>query len=63
MEQIKTSNGKHLRWYMRFLHHKIGFFIVGLIIIYGLSGLLQTYRDSDLLEHDILHEQQLKSNL
>ena len=48
---------------MRYLHNKIGFFIVGLVIIYGLSGLLQTYRDTDLLKHDVLHEKQLEPKL
>jgi hypothetical protein len=48
---------------MRFLHNKIGFFIVGLVIIYGLSGIIQTYRDTDLLKHEVPHEMQLSSNL
>ncbi len=63
MKQNTNSTRKNLRWYMRYLHNKIGFFIVGLVIIYGLSGLLQTYRDTDLLKHDILHEQKLSPNL
>jgi len=54
---------KNFRWYMRFLHNKIGFFIVGLVIIYGLSGLLQTYRDTDLLKHDVLNEMKLSPHL
>ncbi len=63
MKENITSTKKNLRWYMRYLHNKIGFFIVGLVIIYGLSGLLQTYRDTDLLKHDVLQEKQLPSNL
>lgn len=48
---------------MRYLHNKTGFFIVGLVIIYALSGLLQTYRDTDLLKHDVVHEQKLSPGL
>lgn len=54
---------KNLRWYMRYLHNKIGFFIVGLVIIYGLSGILQTYRDTDLLKHDVRNEKKIAPNL
>jgi hypothetical protein len=54
---------KNFRWYMRYFHNKIGFFIVGLVIIYGLSGLLQTYRDTNLLKHDVVRDQQLQPNL
>ena len=54
---------KNLRWWMRYLHNKIGFFIVGLVIIYSLSGLLQSYRDTNLLKHNVLHEMQLEPNL
>lgn len=63
MKQNTNSPQRNLRWYMRYLHNKIGFFIVGLIIIYGLSGLIQTYRDTDLLKHEVEREQQLQPNL
>lgn len=59
MNEITKQPRRNFRWYMRYLHNKIGFFIVGLVIIYGLSGLLQTYRDTDLLKHDVLNEKQL----
>ncbi|MBS1596912.1 MAG: hypothetical protein JST75_01715 [Bacteroidetes bacterium] len=63
MKQAGNSNRKNFRWYMRYLHNKIGFVIVGLVIMYGLSGLLQTYRDTDLLKHEVVHEQQLAPHL
>lgn len=59
MAQNPNSPSKNLRWYMRYLHNKIGFFIAGLVIIYSLSGVIQTYRDTDLLKHDVLNEKQL----
>lgn len=58
-----NSKKKNLRWYMRYLHNKIGFFIVGLLIIYSLSGLLQTYRDTNILKHDISGEMKLAPHL
>src|SRR4051794_15130344 len=61
-DTVKESR-KNFRWYMRFLHNKIGFFIVGLVIMYALSGLLQTYRDTDLLKHDVLNEMKLSPHL
>lgn len=63
MNQITKKTKRNFRWWMRYLHNKIGFFIVGLVIIYSLSGLLQSYRDTDLLKHDVLHETQLAPNL
>ena len=48
---------------MRYLHNKIGFFIVGLVIIYSLSGLIQTYRDTDLLKHEVVNEKSLAPGL
>lgn len=58
-----NSKKKNLRWYMRYLHNKIGFFIVGLVIIYSLSGMLQTYRDTKIWKHDISHEMKLALHL
>ncbi len=63
MKQVSTESKKNLRWYMRYLHNKIGFFISGLVIIYALSGLVQTYRDTNFLKHDVLHEQQVKPGM
>ncbi|MBC6491833.1 hypothetical protein ACFSQD_11085 [Flavihumibacter stibioxidans] len=59
MKQETKPNRKNLRWYMRYLHNKIGFFIVGLLVIYSLSGVVQTYRDTDWLKQEIQHEKQL----
>jgi len=66
MEQELSNSkkqAKNIRYYMRFLHNNIGFFIVGLVVIYSLSGLLQIYRDTDFLKHDVVNEKQLGPNL
>jgi hypothetical protein len=63
MKSNTIKANKNLRWWMRYLHNKIGFFIVGLVIIYSLSGLLQVYRDTNILKHDVAQEKQLEPNL
>ena len=66
MEQALSNtkkSPKNMRYYMRFLHNNIGFFIVGLVVIYSLSGILQVYRDTDLLKHDVVNEKKLELNL
>lgn len=59
MQQSKYAGATAIRRAMRYLHNKVGFFIVGLVIIYCLSGLLQTYRDTDLLRHEVAYQKQL----
>lgn len=63
MKQEPNKTKRNMRWWMRYLHNKIGFFIVALVIIYSLSGLLQTYRDTNFLKHDVAHTMQLAPNL
>ena len=63
MNQNTKKTRKNFRWYMRFLHNTVGFFIAGLVIIYSLSGLVQIYRDTDFLKHDFLNEKQLATGL
>jgi hypothetical protein len=63
MNQNTKKTKRNFRWYMRFLHNKIGFFITGLVIIYSLSGIIQIYRDTDFLKHDVLQAKQLATNL
>lgn len=66
MTPEKSSNstsGKNMRYYMRFLHNNIGFLISGLVIIYCLSGIVQTYRDSDVFKTLTVHEKRLVAGL
>jgi hypothetical protein len=63
MAESTIKSAKNIRWYMRYMHNKIGFIIVGLVIMYSLSGIVQTYRDTDLLKQVINHEQTLGPNL
>lgn len=59
MEKQKRT----LNHYMRALHRDIGFFVVGLITIYSISGIVLIYRDTDFLKHEAQVEKKLASNL
>ena len=59
---MEASSSK-MRKIMRDLHNKIGFIIVGLVVIYSLSGIVQTYRDTDFLKHEINNEKTIEPNL
>ncbi len=61
--KIENRPPRNLRYYMRFLHNNVGFFIVGLVVIYSLSGIIQIYRDTDLLKHEVSNEKKLAPNL
>jgi hypothetical protein len=60
---MEQQSKKTLSYYMRFLHNNVGFFIVGLVMIYSLSGIVQTYRDVDIFKKVELHTKQLDPNL
>jgi hypothetical protein len=64
-QELRTTKkpAKNMRYYMRFLHNNIGFFIAGLVVIYSLSGILQIYRDTDFLKHDVVNKKKLDLNL
>ena len=48
---------------MRDLHNKTGFIIVGLVVIYALSGIVQTYRDTSFLKHEIQNTKTIETHL
>jgi len=48
---------------MRAWHRDIGFFIIGLVIIYSLSGIALIFRDTDFLKHEIKVEKILSPDL
>ena len=54
-ERHKTDRLRRIRA----LHRDIGFFVVGLTVVYALSGLVLTYRDTGLLKR----EQQVEKTL
>lgn len=56
---MNTTNKKNINRWMRILHRDIGFFAIGLIIIYCVSGIMLTYRDTGFLKNEI----QIKKSL
>lgn len=50
MEQEKRNSV--YRW-IRILHRDIGFFVVGLTVIYCISGIMLTYRDTKFLKSEM----------
>lgn len=60
---MATNERKSVRHYMRALHRDLGFFTIGLVIVYSLSGIVLIYRDVDFLKVEKLVEKQLGPNL
>ena len=48
---------------MRSLHRDIGFFIIGLTILYAVSGIVLVYRDTGFLKRENVVEKQLSPNM
>jgi hypothetical protein len=59
---MEASSSK-MRRTMRNLHNNLGFIIVGLVVIYSLSGIVQTYRDTSFLKHEVLNEKTIDTHL
>ena len=56
---MKSRNKKSIAQVMRLLHRDIGFFVIGLSIIYSISGLLLIYRTTDFLKSERTIERHL----
>lgn len=54
---------KTLSFYMRSLHRDIGFLVIGLTIIYCISGILLVYRDTGLFKNESHIERQLQPGI
>jgi hypothetical protein len=48
---------------MRALHRDLGYFVVGLTVVYALSGIVQVYRDVDFMKRETHIEKQLPPGL
>jgi hypothetical protein len=60
---MEEKSKKNLSQYMRQLHRDIGFLIIGFVVVNALSGMLLTYRNTDLLKHDVITERKLDVGL
>lgn len=50
---------KPFSYYMRALHRDLGYLVVGLVVIYSLSGIVLIYRDTGFMKHEVLIEKTL----
>ena len=60
---MKPKGTKSINYYIRGLHRDLGFFAVGMIVIYALSGILLIYRDTDAMKVDTRTEKKLTPGL
>lgn len=60
---MATTKRVSLTKIMRILHRDIGFFVVGLTIVYAVSGIMLTYRDTEFLKSQTLVEKSLAPGL
>ncbi|MEL0456995.1 hypothetical protein WJN01_12215 [Flavobacteriaceae bacterium SZ-1-7] len=49
--------------YMRIVHRYLGFFLVGIMTVYALSGVVLVFRDTEFLKREVKVEKTLKSNI
>lgn len=59
----ERSKGRSLAYYVRILHRDIGFLLVGLTLVFSLSGILLLYRQTDLLKSDTTVTRTLSAGL
>ena len=57
------NNGKTIHYYVRLLHRYVGFFVIGLTVIYSISGVIMIYRNTDFLKSEVQVEKTIDLNL
>ena len=60
---MEEKENKSINHWIRSLHCDIGFFAIGLTIIYSISGIVLTYRDTDFLKYETIVERTLSPNI
>lgn len=48
---------------MRIIHRYLGFFLVGIMAVYAISGMIMIFRNTDFLKHEVVIEKQLEPGL
>lgn len=56
------ANNQNFSFQMRVIHRYLGFFLVGIMTIYSLSGLVLIFRDTDFLKNEKQVTKQVKPN-
>jgi len=60
---MEGKKKKTIQQLMRSLHRDIGFLMIGITLIYGISGVVLIYRDTNFLKSEKQVERQLDQNL
>jgi hypothetical protein len=60
---MEQKERKSVHFYMRLFHRYIGFFVIGLTLVYGFSGIIMVFRDTDFLKQEKHIEKQVPQNL
>ncbi len=56
------ANNQSFSFTMRVIHRYLGFFLVGIMAMYSLSGMILIFRDTDFLKHEKQITKQVKPN-
>jgi hypothetical protein len=48
---------------MRIYHRYLGYFLAGIMTVYGVSGIVLIFRDTDFLKSDLQNEKKLSPNI
>ena len=60
---MEQNEKRSFGYYMRALHRDVGFFVVGLVLVYAVSGVVLLYRDAGFLMREVQVERQLSPGL
>lgn len=60
---MEGKKKRNLQQLMRSLHRDVGFLVIGMTLIYAVSGILLLYRDTNLMKFEKQIERQLEPNL
>jgi hypothetical protein len=60
---MESQQKKTINHYMRALHRDLGFFTIGLMVMYALSGLVLIYRDTGFMKVNTRVEKMLTPNM
>lgn len=55
--------GRKTEQAFRVVHRYLGFFLAGIMIVYAISGIVLTFRNTDYLKNEFLIEKQLETNI
>ena len=56
------ANNQSFSFWMRLIHRYLGFFLVGIMAVYAISGIILIFRDTDFLKQERQITKQVKSD-